>query len=38
MVKDLRTGYETSATQDVLDGKIEPLLESFAKWQTTRKN
>lgn len=38
MVKDLRSGYETSATEDVLDGKIEPLLESYAKWQTTKKN
>ncbi|MEX2361958.1 MAG: peptide chain release factor 2 [Patescibacteria group bacterium] len=36
MVKDLRSGYETSATIDTLDGKIEPFLESYAKWQAVK--
>lgn len=33
MVKDLRSGYETSSTDDVLDGDIEPLLRA---WLQTR--
>lgn len=37
LIKDLRTGYETSATEDVLNGNIEPLLESFARYQATKK-
>ena len=33
MVKDLRSGYETSDTEGVLDGEIEPLLRA---WLQTR--
>lgn len=29
MVKDLRTGYETSDTSGVLDGKLTPLMNSY---------
>lgn len=29
MVKDLRTGYETSDTQGVLDGDLNPFMKSF---------
>ena len=37
LVKDLRSGYETSAVNDVLDGKIEPFLEAYAKYQAIIK-
>jgi peptide chain release factor 2 len=29
MVKDLRTGVETSDTTGVLDGKIKPFMEAY---------
>ena len=29
MVKDLRTNYETSAVDDVLDGELMPLINSY---------
>ena len=29
MVKDLRTGYETSDTQAVLDGDLNPFMKEF---------
>lgn len=29
MVKDLRTDYESSAVNDILDGKIDPFIEAF---------
>lgn len=35
MVKDLRTGYETSATDKILDGQIEELIISYLKKSTT---
>jgi peptide chain release factor 2 len=38
MVKDLRTGYETSAVDDVLDGEIEPLIDSYVKYQVLKKH
>jgi peptide chain release factor 2 len=31
MVKDHRTEYETANTQAVLDGEIDPFIESFLK-------
>lgn len=31
MVKDLRSGYETSAVDDILDGKLETMIESNIK-------
>ena len=32
MVKDLRTGEETSNTDAVFDGKIEPFINSYLRW------
>jgi peptide chain release factor 2 len=32
-VKDLRTGYETSSVNDVLDGDLEPFIESYLRWR-----
>ena len=37
MVKDLRTGQETSNTKSVLDGQIQNFLESYILHQTTEK-
>lgn len=37
LVKDLRSGYETSAVQDVLDGEIETLLTEWRKHFATGK-
>lgn len=37
LVKDLRSGFETSATEDVLDGDIEAFLEAYAKWRAINK-
>ena len=31
MVKDWRTGYETSDTEDVLDGNLDELLRAYQK-------
>jgi peptide chain release factor 2 len=31
-VRDHRTGYETSKTHDVLEGKIMPFIESYLRW------
>jgi peptide chain release factor 2 len=33
MVKDVRTGFETSRTDLVLDGEIDPLIEAYLKAQ-----
>jgi peptide chain release factor 2 len=33
MVKDIRTGFETSRTDLVLDGEIDPLIEAYLKSQ-----
>ena len=30
-IKDLRTGYEVSATQKVLDGDLDPFIEASLK-------
>ena len=36
MVKDLRTGVETSQTQAVLDGEIDELVEAAIRWRRTK--
>ncbi len=36
MVKDLRTGVETSNTQGVLDGEIDELIEATIRWRRTK--
>ena len=33
MVKDLRTGHETSQIQGVLDGDLEPFMDAYLRWQ-----
>ena len=33
MVKDLRTGHETSNTEAVLDGDLDPFVEAWLRWQ-----
>lgn len=35
MVKDLRTGYETTDTESVLDGQLEPFIIAYLKKFTT---
>lgn len=37
LVKDLRSGYETSAVNDVLDGEIEPILVAYLKHRAQGK-
>jgi peptide chain release factor 2 len=32
MVKDLRTGHQTSAIQGVLDGDLQPFLDAYLRW------
>ena len=32
MVKDLRTGYQTSQIQSVMDGELDPFIESYLSW------
>ena len=36
MIKDLRTGVETSNTQGVLDGDIDELVEAAIRWRRTK--
>ena len=36
MVKDLRTGMETSNTQGVLDGEIDDFVEATIRWRRTK--
>lgn len=36
MVKDHRTGYETSLAEPVLDGKLDGFIEAYLKWQAGR--
>lgn len=33
MVKDERSGYQTSNVQAVLDGELDPLVEAYLQWQ-----
>ncbi|GAB4030063.1 MAG: peptide chain release factor 2 [Elusimicrobiota bacterium] len=33
MVKDLRTGHETSQIQDVMDGALDPFMHSYLSWK-----
>jgi len=35
MVKDHRTGHETGNAQAVLNGQLDPFIESYLKWKTT---
>ncbi len=37
MVKDHRTKYETADAEGVLDGNLEPFVESYLKWQAGAK-
>ena len=33
MVKDLRTGHETSQIQKVLDGELQPFIDAYLRWR-----
>ena len=37
MIKDLRTGYETGNVDAVMDGEIDPFIESYLRWHAGRK-
>ncbi|MEW5950648.1 MAG: peptide chain release factor 2 [Elusimicrobiota bacterium] len=37
LVKDLRTDYETSQIQDVMDGDLDPFMHSYLSWQAKEK-
>jgi len=37
LVKDHRTGYETSNVQAVLDGQIDELIEAFLRWNVAQE-
>jgi peptide chain release factor 2 len=32
MVKDLRTGFDTSRIQEVLDGDVQPFIDAYLRW------
>ena len=38
LVKDLRTGYETSDTSDVMDGKLQPFVYAYLQWLLSQDN
>jgi peptide chain release factor 2 len=38
MVKDLRTGKEIGNVQGVLDGDLDPLMDSFLQWRRARRD
>ena len=38
LVKDLRTGYETSDTSGVMDGKLQPFVYSYLQWLLSQEN
>ena len=35
MVKDVRSRYETTEPDDILDGKLDGLIESYLRWRKT---
>ena len=37
LVKDLRTGYESSQVQDVMDGEIDDFISAYLKHMAARK-
>jgi peptide chain release factor 2 len=37
LVKDLRTGHETSDTTGVLDGELDPFIDAYLAWQVGRE-
>jgi len=37
LVKDLRTGYETSQVQAVMDGDLDQFMESYLDYQASKK-
>ncbi len=37
LVKDLRTGYETSNVEAVMDGEIDEFIESYLKWSKNKE-
>lgn len=38
LVKDLRTGYETSDTSGVMDGKLQPFVYAYLQWLLSQDN
>jgi peptide chain release factor 2 len=38
LVKDLRTGHETSDSSGVLDGDLSPFMDSYLAWQVGRES
>jgi len=37
LVKDLRTDYETSQVQDVMDGDLDPFMHAYLSWKAKNK-
>ena len=37
MVKDLRTGEETSNVASVMDGNLDAFMNAYLKWEATKK-
>jgi peptide chain release factor 2 len=38
LVKDLRTDYETSQVEDVLNGKLDDFMQSYLSWKAKQKS
>lgn len=36
MVKDVRTRYETTEPEDILNGELDPLVEAYLRWKKDR--